>query len=34
MLPKNTLGRNLFKRLKVYPTIIHPHSAQKPIKLN
>lgn len=36
MLPKNTLGRNLFKKLKVYPTTVHPHSAQKPIilKLN
>nr|QCI06624.1 ribosomal protein L13 [Erythroglossum lusitanicum] len=33
MLPKNTLGRKLFKRLKVYPDIIHPHSAQKPITL-
>lgn len=33
MLPKNTLGRNLFKQLKIYPNDIHPHSAQKPILL-
>nr|QCI07055.1 ribosomal protein L13 [Haraldiophyllum bonnemaisonii] len=30
MLPKNILGRDLFKKLKVYPNTIHPHSAQKP----
>nr|QCI05699.1 ribosomal protein L13 [Cryptopleura ramosa] len=33
MLPKNTLGRNLFKQLKVYPDAIHPHLAQQPILL-
>nr|YP_009391914.1 ribosomal protein L13 [Acrosorium ciliolatum]ARW60058.1 ribosomal protein L13 [Acrosorium ciliolatum] len=33
MLPKNTLGRNLFKQLKVYPNTIHPHSAQQPTLL-
>jgi len=30
MLPKNRLGRKLFKRLKVYAGPNHPHQAQKP----
>ncbi|MBT8340711.1 MAG: 50S ribosomal protein L13, partial [Desulfatitalea sp.] len=30
MLPKNRLGRQLFKKLKVYAGQEHPHSAQKP----
>ncbi len=30
MLPKNVLGRQLFTKLKVYPTPDHPHAAQKP----
>lgn len=30
MLPKNTLGRKLFTKLKVYAGPIHPHQAQKP----
>jgi large subunit ribosomal protein L13 len=30
MLPKNSLGRSLIKKLKVYPTAEHPHAAQKP----
>lgn len=30
MLPKNKLGDKLIKKLKVYPTEIHPHAAQKP----
>ena len=30
MLPKNKLGRNMLKRLKVYPGQEHPHVAQKP----
>ncbi len=33
MLPKNTLGRKLIKRLKVYRGPEHPHFAQKPQKL-
>jgi len=33
MLPKNRLGRKLFKRLKVYAGPDHPHAAQKPEKL-
>jgi len=31
MLPKGPLGRNLFRKLKVYETSEHPHSAQQPI---
>ncbi len=30
MLPKNRLGRQLFKKLKVYPGPTHPHQAQQP----
>ncbi|MGD0209423.1 MAG: 50S ribosomal protein L13 [Desulfomonilia bacterium] len=30
MLPKNTLGRAMFKKLKVYTGDVHPHEAQKP----
>jgi large subunit ribosomal protein L13 len=30
MLPRNTLGRNMFKKLKVYSGAEHPHSAQQP----
>lgn len=30
MLPKNRLGRKLFKKLKVYAGNEHPHSAQQP----
>ena len=30
MLPKNTLGRKLFTKLKVYAGSQHPHQAQKP----
>lgn len=30
MLPKNTLGRQLFTKLKVYAGAEHPHQAQKP----
>jgi large subunit ribosomal protein L13 len=34
MLPKNTLGRQLFTKLKVYAGPDHPHQAQKPEVLN
>ena len=34
MLPKNTLGRKMFKKLKVYAGPEHPHSAQTPEELN
>lgn len=30
MLPKNTLGRQLFRKLKVYAGAEHPHTAQNP----
>ena len=30
MLPKNKLGRRLFKKLKVYTGNTHPHEAQQP----
>ena len=30
MLPKNKLGRQLFKKLKVYAGEKHPHEAQQP----
>jgi large subunit ribosomal protein L13 len=30
MLPKNSLGRKLFRKLKVYAGPEHPHAAQKP----
>jgi large subunit ribosomal protein L13 len=30
MLPKNSLGRQLFTKLKVYAGPAHPHSAQQP----
>lgn len=33
MLPKNTLGRQLFTKLKVYAGAEHPHQAQKPAVL-
>jgi large subunit ribosomal protein L13 len=32
MLPKNILGRQQFKKLKVYAGPEHPHEAQKPEK--
>nr|YP_010336376.1 ribosomal protein L13 [Goniotrichopsis reniformis]UNJ14782.1 ribosomal protein L13 [Goniotrichopsis reniformis] len=34
MLPKGALGRQVFKKLKVYPNNDHPHTAQKPILLD
>ena len=33
MLPKNSLGRQLFKKLKVYAGPDHPHAAQMPKEL-
>ncbi|MCL1464262.1 50S ribosomal protein L13 [Argonema galeatum] len=33
MLPKNTLGRSLFTKLKVYRGSDHPHQAQEPQEL-
>ncbi|KWX02677.1 50S ribosomal protein L13 [Carbonactinospora thermoautotrophica] len=31
MLPKNSLGRQMLKKLKVYAGPEHPHQAQKPV---
>jgi large subunit ribosomal protein L13 len=33
MLPKNTLGRQMLSKLKVYARPNHPHAAQKPEEL-
>jgi len=33
MLPRNTRGRNMLKKLKVYQNAEHPHAAQQPIQL-
>jgi large subunit ribosomal protein L13 len=33
MLPKNSLGRQMLRKLKVYPGPNHPHEAQNPISL-
>ena len=33
MLPKNKLGRKMFKKLKVYAGTEHPHVAQQPVEL-
>lgn len=33
MLPKNTRGRDMLKKLKVYANSEHPHIAQQPIQL-
>jgi len=34
MLPKNRLGRHMYKKLFVYAGSEHPHGAQKPAELN
>ncbi len=34
MLPKTTLGRRMFRKLKVYAGPTHPHTAQRPIELS
>ncbi|MCD6353757.1 MAG: 50S ribosomal protein L13 [Proteobacteria bacterium] len=33
MLPKNSLGRTMLKKLRVYPDNVHPHQAQQPEKI-
>jgi len=33
MMPKNRLGRQMYKKLKVYAAPDHPHAAQKPLPL-
>jgi len=34
MLPKNILGRQIFRKLHVYAGENHPHTAQKPMKIS
>src|SRR5688572_32838301 len=34
MLPKNPLGRAMYKKLKVYKAPNHPHAAQQPLVLD
>lgn len=34
MLPKNKLGRKIFKKLKVYAGSEHPHEAQQPVPMS
>ena len=34
MLPKGRLGRAMYRKLKVYPGMDHPHAAQKPVKVS
>jgi large subunit ribosomal protein L13 len=34
MLPKNSLGRAMFRKLKVYAGANHPHEAQRPQAIN
>jgi len=34
MLPRNPLGRDMFRKLKVYAGPAHPHAAQQPQTLN
>ena len=34
MLPKGPLGRQMVRKLKVYPGAAHPHQAQKPQRLD
>lgn len=34
MLPKNSLGRKLYKKLHVYAGDAHPHSAQQPVSMS
>ncbi|MFN2137506.1 MAG: 50S ribosomal protein L13 [Candidatus Promineifilaceae bacterium] len=33
MLPKNALGRKMFKKMKLYEGSEHPHQAQQPVEL-
>jgi large subunit ribosomal protein L13 len=33
MLPKNSLGRQMLRKLKVYAGLNHPHKAQNPVPL-
>ena len=33
MLPKNPLGRAMYRKMKVYKGAVHPHAAQQPQEL-
>lgn len=33
MLPKSTMGNDMFRKLKVYVGPDHPHTAQQPVKM-
>ncbi len=33
MLPKNSLGRAMFTKMKIYKEAEHPHAAQQPVEL-
>jgi large subunit ribosomal protein L13 len=33
MLPKTKLGKQMYRKLKVYAGETHPHSAQQPVAL-
>lgn len=34
MLPRNALGRQMMRKLKVYSGSVHPHAAQQPVALD
>ncbi|HSM78506.1 MAG TPA: 50S ribosomal protein L13 [Bryobacteraceae bacterium] len=34
MLPKNNLGKHMYRKLKVYAGAKHPHQAQQPVALS
>ncbi len=34
MLPKNKLGKQMYRKLKVYAGDKHPHQAQQPVALS
>jgi large subunit ribosomal protein L13 len=34
MLPKTKLGKQMYRKLKVYAGDKHPHSAQKPVAMS
>ncbi|HAA88828.1 MAG TPA: 50S ribosomal protein L13, partial [Verrucomicrobiales bacterium] len=34
MIPRNRLGRQIAKKLKVYPSTEHPHEAQNPTAIS
>ena len=34
MLPKNSLGRQMIRKLKIYAGPNHPHEAQQPVPIN